>query len=105
MLKVEADKKSLANFQRDLHRLSKDLGDEDGKAFRAEMRRGAKAAAEVVAAEARRRVPVGKERTVTARDGTRVKITPGRLKKSMLQCRGRGDPPRIQRMEVVASGI
>lgn len=83
MIKVEADKKSLAEFQRDLHRLSKDLGDEDGKEFRREMRQGAKGAAEIVAAEARRRVPVGKRRTITARDGTRVHITPGKLKKSI----------------------
>lgn len=84
MLSAKVDKKALRNMNAELRRLSKELPDtEDRKALKNEMKEGMKEAGEMVAEEARRRAPVGHERTVVARDGTRVKVKPGRLKKSI----------------------
>ncbi len=98
MLDVKVDRRALANLQAELRAISRDLPDGDRKPLRAEMRAGMRRAAEMVAAEARRLAPVGPERTVTARDGTRVKIRPGRLRKSI---RASVDPMR-GRVAVVA---
>ena len=84
MLTVEADPKALAGLVSDLDRLARALPDEDDrKGMRGEIRAAAVDAAEAVVAEAQKLVPVGKHRTVVARDGTRVSITPGRLRKSI----------------------
>ena len=83
MIVVTSDKKALANLQRELDNLARDLDSDDRKGLRREMRAGAKDAAEIVAFAARARAPVGSKRTVHARDGTIVKINPGRLRKSI----------------------
>ena len=83
-VKVDYDRKELNRMIDDLNDLAKDLGTEDGRELRRELRAGAKRAAEIVAADAKPRTPVGKRRKVTARKGQgRFWVNPGRLRKSV----------------------